>query len=347
MYPTTPLQPGSTNTQAVKQLQDWLVANGYLTQAQVNTGYGTYGPQTTAAVLKAQQKLGVDNSSGPGYWGPRTISAVNGGGSPAPQTQVFTTPSGLQVDINGNTVGNAPKTQAELDASYSTAVTSHPTLAGNSADALAYAQSTGDFSGLVNAQGKPFSSADQAVAVAQATADLDPYYKAQQTKETQDTEAALASKKLAYDNYLSTQATKFQTEKTNQDQTAANNGVLFSGGRAQKLQQLGESYNTADAYKKSTVGADIGSTARDFGYKYGDSAAGGLSSYYSLGGNTYNPNVATGGVGIGGLSSVYNANQGFQGTEVNKAKAEAQKRAAGFLYNKGNKLLSSGYTNQY
>ena len=36
--PQISLQPGSTNTAAVKQLQDWLVANGYMTQAEVNTG---------------------------------------------------------------------------------------------------------------------------------------------------------------------------------------------------------------------------------------------------------------------------------------------------------------------
>jgi hypothetical protein len=89
-YPTTSLQPGSTGS-AVKQLQDYLVSQGYMTQAQVNTGYGTYGPQTTAAVKALQQKLGVDNSSGPGYWGPKTLAAVNGGGAPS-NTQPTTTP---------------------------------------------------------------------------------------------------------------------------------------------------------------------------------------------------------------------------------------------------------------
>lgn len=74
-FPTQNLQPGMTGD-AVKQLQDYLVSQGFMTQAQVNTGYGTYGPQTTAAVAKLQKALGVDNSSGPGYWGPKTISAL-------------------------------------------------------------------------------------------------------------------------------------------------------------------------------------------------------------------------------------------------------------------------------
>ncbi len=244
---------------------------------------------------------------------------------------------------------NAPgtKTQAQVDAEYAAAAAAHPTLRGNTAETINYATSTGDFSVLVNAQGQPFSAADQRAAVDQATADLSPYYQAEQKKETADTEATLAAKKAAYDKYLADQQTNFQTDKATQDQTAANNGVLFSGGRAQKLKQLGDSYATNDAYKRTSVGADIGQTARDFGYKYGDSAANNLSSYYSLGGNSYNPNVASGGVNSSGLSSIYNANQGFQGTQVNTAKAAAQKRAAGLLANKGNKLTASGYANQF
>lgn len=239
------------------------------------------------------------------------------------------------------------KTQAQLDAEYAAAASSHPVLAGNSPESINYATSTGDYSGLVNAQGKPFSAADQAAALSTATAAVSPYYEAEQKKETQDTEATLASKQAAYQKFLDDEATKFQTEKTTQDQNAANQGVLFSGGRVQKLQQLGDTYTKNNAYQKTAYGADIGNTARDFGYKYGDSAAGGLSKHYSLGGNTYNPNVATGGVGSSGLSNIYNANQGFQGTERNAAKAAAQKRAAGLLANKGNKLVGTGYTNQF
>ncbi len=76
--PTTNLQPGMTGD-GVKQLQDYLVASGYMTQDQVNTGYGIYGPQTTAAVAKLQTTLGVDNSSGVGYYGPLTRTAIQNG----------------------------------------------------------------------------------------------------------------------------------------------------------------------------------------------------------------------------------------------------------------------------
>ncbi len=324
--PQVVLQPGSTNTAAVKQLQDWLVANGYMTQAQVNTGYGTYGPQTTAAVLKAQQTLGVDNSSGPGYFGPKTIAAaIQKTGSIQPQA----------------------KSQAELDASYAAAAAAHPALAGNTPESINYATSTGDYSRLVNDKGQPFSSADQNSAVTEATAAISPYYQAEQTKDTADTEATLGAKQDAYGKYLNDQGVQFQNDKTTQDQTAANNGVLFSGARYQKLQQLGNTYANNNEYQKKAYGADIANTARDFGYKYGDAAAGGLSKYYSLGGNTYNPNVATGGIGSADLSTIYNANKGFQGTEINAAKTAAQQRAAALLANKGNKLVGTGYTNQF
>lgn len=82
-YPTTDLQPGSTNTAEVKKLQDWLVKNGYMSQSDVNTGYGTYGPKTTAAVAKVQSQYGVDNTGAVGYWGPKTKTAL-AGGAPKP-----------------------------------------------------------------------------------------------------------------------------------------------------------------------------------------------------------------------------------------------------------------------
>lgn len=74
--PQVALQPGATGD-AVKQLQDFLVKSGFMTAAQVATGPGIYGPQTTAAVAALQKSLGVDNSTGVGYYGPKTLAAVS------------------------------------------------------------------------------------------------------------------------------------------------------------------------------------------------------------------------------------------------------------------------------
>lgn len=73
--PTTSLQPGAQG-QDVQQLQSYLVQMGYLTPEQVSTGAGVYGPQTTAAVAKLQQDLGVNPGTGSGYYGPQTQAAL-------------------------------------------------------------------------------------------------------------------------------------------------------------------------------------------------------------------------------------------------------------------------------
>jgi hypothetical protein len=75
-YVTVGLAPGSTDSQDVLALQNWLVKNSFLTQAQLNTGPGTYGPATTAAVASLQQQLGIDAGSFPGYYGTLTIATI-------------------------------------------------------------------------------------------------------------------------------------------------------------------------------------------------------------------------------------------------------------------------------
>jgi spore coat assembly protein SafA len=60
----------------VEALQDKLVAGGFMTSAQVNTGRGTFGPQTEAA-LKAFQK--ANNISQTGQLGPTTYAALQKG----------------------------------------------------------------------------------------------------------------------------------------------------------------------------------------------------------------------------------------------------------------------------
>lgn len=121
--PTSALQTGNTGP-AVKQLQDWLVSQGYMTQDQVNTGYGTYGPQTTAAVAALQQKLGVDNSSGPGDFGPKTLAAVramaSGQSSTGMSSSGITTAPTASADTsqtsqNGTATTQTPDKYAGLD----------------------------------------------------------------------------------------------------------------------------------------------------------------------------------------------------------------------------------------
>ena len=326
MPPTTNLQPGQSG-QAVAQLQQFLKSQGLLTDAQIASGPGVYGPQTTAAVKAWQAKNGIDNTSGPGYWGPKSIAKATGQGS-------------------------VVEDQATVDARYREAAGKNPVIAnltkgGSSLEQIVNGLSTGDLSGLTDANGMPFSAEDQHAALAQADADTKLYYDALKQKETADTEAALAAKTADYQDYLLKSGQNFQEDKTQLDQTAANQGVLFSGGRVQKEKNLERTYAQDNATKFRNTSADIGALGSDYQYKYGNDSANSLSKYYNLGGNTYNANVATGGVTSNGLSSIYNPSQyNYQGTQNVARKAAAATRAAGLLWNKGNKLVASGYNNQ-
>jgi hypothetical protein len=272
----------------------------------------------------------VDNTTGPGYWGPRTIKAASGAGA-------------------STGAGDQPYSDAE----YLSALNEHPIIKtyvskGNSPEALANAAETGDLSGLVNQFGQPFSLEDQQAALKQAEDDTKLYYDALKQKETADAESALAQKQADYKDYLLTSGQQFQEDKSTADESAAQRGVLFSGSRVQKEQNLKRAYEQDQATKLRNFTSGLSDTARDYQYKYGNDSAKGLSQYYKAGGNTYNPNVATGGVGSSSLSKVYNPNQyDFQGTQNVAQKAAANTRAAGLLWNKGNKLLATGYSNQY
>lgn len=70
--PQVDLKRGSSG-QNVKNLQTALVKLGFMTQAEMNTGPGTFGPRTEAALKKFQAKWGV---SATGYFGPQSRAAL-------------------------------------------------------------------------------------------------------------------------------------------------------------------------------------------------------------------------------------------------------------------------------
>jgi hypothetical protein len=241
-----------------------------------------------------------------------------------------------------------------VDNKYADAAAANPIIAataqrnGSTAAEIADAILRGDLSGIVDWEGKPYSLADQQKALSDADESTKAFYEQQQAKETADAETALAQKQADYQDYLIQSGQNFETDKTQADQTAADSGVLFSGGRVQKEKNLQRAYEQDQASKLASVSRSIGTTANDFQYKYGNDAASGLSKYYNLGGNTFNPNVASGGVGQKSLSSVYNPNNSnYYGTRKKERALDNATRSAGYLWNKGNKLLSTGYNNQY
>lgn len=61
------------NTNLTKGVQDRLVELGYMSRSQVNTGYGTYGPQTEAAVKRFQARNDIGQT---GVIGEQTFRAL-------------------------------------------------------------------------------------------------------------------------------------------------------------------------------------------------------------------------------------------------------------------------------
>lgn len=182
--PAVNLEPGSTNTTEVKKLQDYLVSKGYMTQAEVDTGYGTYGPKTTAAVKKLQEDLGVDNSTGPGYWGPRTMAAVN---SQVGTTNAGTT-SGTTSPTTTSTTGT-PTTGTTTTSPTTTSTTGTGIVAGVDYTALDTALAgfnlTDDQKAIINSYYGAVINNDQATAdkitaaIEFGTQFSDPVFKAQ------------------------------------------------------------------------------------------------------------------------------------------------------------------------
>lgn len=98
---TVPLAPGSTDTANVRKLQQWLVKMGYMSQADMDTGPGIYGPRTTAAVTKFKNIVGgeIDDNS-PGSFTTDTISWIN-----TATRMGLLTDNGIQTN-GGNTAGS-------------------------------------------------------------------------------------------------------------------------------------------------------------------------------------------------------------------------------------------------
>ena len=260
-FPTISLQPGSTNTAAVKQLQDYLVSQGYMTQAQVNTGYGTYGPQTTAAVKALQQSLGVDNSSGPGYWGPKTLAAVQAqGGS--------TGTGGNGIETGGTGTGGTGSTGTGTGGT-STGTGTGGTGGGTSFSAVTGYQ-TGNAqldaivaglqttlnqmiaSGQVINPNIALSPSDITTFLNQAKGIIDPYFSSQISQIQEGLNQNLTSLQQQWDNEQQADQLAFQQSLASSREANATAGETFSGGRnLQELQMTQSAQNTINQQQNS------------------------------------------------------------------------------------------------
>lgn len=241
-------------------------------------------------------------------------------------------------------------TSNAMNKAVSTSLAKNSSIGSNKSDAILNAYMTGDWSGVTDLTGKPFTDQQQQAAVAQATSALAPGYDAQAANDKATAEASLTAEGRGYSNFEQNQKQQFGIDKNNLDTSAAANGVLYSGARIQKQNQLSAAYGNADQQQRESTGAEIANTGRNFAYNYGTPAASTLSGYYSLpGAATYNAGVAGGRVTPSSLSSIYTPSAGYayQGTQPVAQRAAIQTRAAGLLANSANKLALTGYKTQY
>lgn len=248
-------------------------------------------------------------------------------------------------------------TPAEFEAykaAISKALASNPEVVkyagGNSADSILNAYTSGDWSSITSLSGQPFTKKQQQAAVTDAERALAPAYRAQEAVDRDEVVQALEGDQQAFGSFQESEAKDFGATKDEQDLEAANQGVLFSGSRVQKLKDLRQTYADRERASRELVGDRMRTTARNYQYTYGDDAARSIKDLYNVPGQSnFNANVAGGKVTPNkGLSSLYNTKDfNFQGTAPVAQKAAVQTRAAGLLANRANKLTSTGYKNQF
>lgn len=260
----------------MEQLQDWLVANGYMTQTQVNTGYGTYGPQTTAAVKSLQQKLGVNNSSGPGDYGPLTIAAVQKSGSSSSlgtnasngMATYTTNPDGTKnVIVQGVTVG---KEDAKGNFTPDTGSASLDSVV-NSGQAVSAAQLAAG-----NAINPNLSITPQLVSqfLSEAHTQMDPEGQQNLTDEIEGINSSLQNLTTQYNNSVAQSQQTFQ-QNLNQERTAsAGAGIAFSGERGLAEDQMLNSQNLGLSSLAANAQNQIGATLRSGGAAVGQGIPG-------------------------------------------------------------------------
>lgn len=266
--------------------------------------------------------------------------------------QTLLNQKGYNIPVTG--VLDSATTQA-MNSSVASALSAIPSFSslsgGASASDLASAYTSGDYSGITSLTGKPFTDAQQSAAFGQATDALAPGFNESKAYDTSNAENSITQQNEGYNDYLANEATNFKSDKVAGDQSASDNGILFSGARTQKEKDLKTLYENRDAQQRETAANNIANTTQDYQYKYGNAAAPTLSSYYNglSGGNTYNAGVAGGAVTPKtSIASIYNpAAYNYQGTAVNANNANVQTRAAALLANNANKLTPTGYKTQY
>lgn len=258
------LGPGSTGAN-VQALQQWLVQNGYMTQAQMNTGPGIYGPQTKAAVASWQSSAGIDTQGNPGYFGPISQQYL----SQNPNTGNYS--NGVYT-AGSNSGGSSSTAQSGSTDTSGITPTGNPQL-----DAILTS-----LQGLI-ASGKasipPGLQITPALAqqfVAWAHQVVDPQTQQLINSEITNINSSLSNQQAQYEAQKGQTIQDFGANLAAQDNSAGTSGTAFSGLHNNQDQNLVNSTNRSLASLGAGAAYNIGQSARDAASQVGTSNAGNI-----------------------------------------------------------------------
>ena len=236
-------------------------------------------------------------------------------------------------------------THAAMTNAVTTSVSSNPQmqqyLRSNSVENIVNGFFSNDLSNVIDITGRPFTKKQQRAAVSEAERVFNPGFEAQEAFDQSVVEDTLRGQQEDFGQFQQAEEEMFGDRKDALDQNAADQGVLFSGSRLQKQNDLRNNFQDREAIQRGRTQDNIRTTARNNQFARGDKNAKGLSDFYDLPGQSrFNAGVAGGQVNRSGLSSAYNPNEfKFQGTRNVANTAAVQQRAANTLTNTARKKI--------
>lgn len=281
------LQPGSTGPDVVK-LQQWLVANGFMTQTQMNTGPGTYGPATKAAVASWQSQAGFNTQGNPGYFGPLSKSYIQQQTTAKTQTQTQTqTQAQTQTPQKGSGVPYDPSwaargiTQqmwnsmnAQQQATIGAALTAGKAIVQNTGHTVTMSDA------LAAAAKDPILMAKYSDALGIDKMQL------QQTMQQAQTAASTTAQQ---------QQMQFEQERKALAEQAASAGQAYSGFRGKAQENLAKTESGIVTSSRAALQKQVDDATAGFVSKYGTQAPGAATAL------TYQNPLAASGVSMSGL----------------------------------------------
>jgi hypothetical protein len=269
---------------------------------------GIYGPQTSNAIRQFQTQAGIKID---GIVGPQTRGALNAGSSTVtpPTGNTSTTPSGAPSPDN--------VTPEELRA------------------------------GMVAHLGRDVTQDEWNKIQDAYYGNMGGYYNELQNYDKASLDNQLGLQQRNFNSYLDQSANQFKQDKTANDVSSAQRGVLFSTSRNNDLTNLQNQYDSDLASKKDAYQTNMKNQLMNYQNEWGTAGMqnSGLQNYYSLGGQSYDAFTPGGKTQGTGLSSFYNPSSlSLSGKKIQERTTKAATKTGNYFQNLMNQANSSKST---